>query len=101
MAVVIQTPKGIDRSTTKVLKWGISTDGQHMSTNALKRAVELLGGQSATAEALEVSQGAVWKWLNRMESKRTPPAEHVLKLERLTGGKVKRHQLRPDLYPME
>ncbi len=29
------------------------------------------------------------------------PAEHVLKIEAATGGKVDRHALRPDLYPEE
>jgi DNA-binding transcriptional regulator YdaS (Cro superfamily) len=31
----------------------------------------------------------------------TVPAERVLQVERLVGGKVTRHELRPDLYPVE
>lgn len=29
------------------------------------------------------------------------PAERVLDVERVTNGQVSRHQLRPDLYPLE
>lgn len=63
---------------------------------ALKGAVEQMGGQSATARLLKVSQAAVWKWLD--EGKMLP-AEHVLTLEAAT--KVSRHDLRPDIYPRE
>jgi len=62
---------------------------------ALHRAVELAGGQSATARLLDKSQGAVWKWLN---SSRRLPAECVLSMEAATG--VSRHLLRPDIYPL-
>lgn len=62
---------------------------------ALQRAVDAAGGQSATARLLNISQGAVWKWLN--SSKRLP-AEHVIAVEAATG--VSRHLLRPDIYPL-
>jgi DNA-binding transcriptional regulator YdaS (Cro superfamily) len=29
------------------------------------------------------------------------PAERVLLIEAATGGRVSRHELRPDLYPLE
>jgi DNA-binding transcriptional regulator YdaS (Cro superfamily) len=38
----------------------------------------------------------VWNWINR---DRKVPAEFVLAIERATGGRVTRHQLRPDIYP--
>ncbi|WP_225206260.1 transcriptional regulator [Novosphingobium huizhouense] len=63
---------------------------------ALANAVEILGGQSATARLLKVSQPSVWKWLNgggRL------PGEHVLAIEAATG--VPRHHLRPDIYPAD
>lgn len=63
---------------------------------ALKVAVEQMGGQSATARLLKVSQAAVWKWLD--EGKMLP-AEHVLTLEAAT--QISRHDLRPDIYPRE
>jgi DNA-binding transcriptional regulator YdaS (Cro superfamily) len=61
---------------------------------ALRKAVEILGSQQATADLCGVSQTAVWKWLQT--SKRLP-AEHVLRVEEATG--VSRHALRPDIYP--
>jgi len=61
---------------------------------ALIRAVNVVGSQAAMARLCDVSQTAVWKWLN--ESK-VLPAEHVLKVEAATH--VSRHDLRPDLYP--
>lgn len=62
---------------------------------ALSRAVEVLGGQTATARICGVSQAAVWKWL---QSGKRLPAEHVRAVEAATG--VSRHILRPDIYPL-
>ncbi|MXO66271.1 transcriptional regulator [Altericroceibacterium endophyticum] len=63
---------------------------------ALKRACEVAGGQSALGRICGVGQPAVWKWL---QSAKRLPAEHVLKVEAETG--VSRHFLRPDIYPRE
>lgn len=62
---------------------------------ALQKAVSLAGGQSATARICNVSQTAVWKWL---QSGKRLPAEHVLPMSAATG--VPAHQLRPDIYPL-
>lgn len=63
---------------------------------ALRKAVDVIGGQSALARICDVSQAAVWKWL---QSAKRLPAEHVLRVEAATG--VSRHLLRPDIYPRE
>ncbi|MCX7284363.1 MAG: YdaS family helix-turn-helix protein [Novosphingobium sp.] len=63
---------------------------------ALRRLEAAAGSQSALARALGVSQPTVWHWLN---VSRRLPAEKVLKAERLYG--VSRHELRPDIYPVE
>ncbi|WP_448660340.1 transcriptional regulator [Sphingomonas sp. CJ99] len=63
---------------------------------ALTDLVERAGSQSALARALEVTQAAVWKWL---QSSKRLPAEYVLKAEQLFG--VSRHDLRPDIYPRD
>ena len=65
---------------------------------ALKRAVEIAGGQTALAEALGVKQAHVWNWLNRDNAL---PAEYCIPIERATDGRVTRHELRPDIYPDE
>lgn len=64
--------------------------------DALKALEARAGSQSALARSLGVTQPAVWHWLN--QSGRLP-AEYVLKAERLYG--VSRHELRPDIYPIE
>jgi DNA-binding transcriptional regulator YdaS (Cro superfamily) len=61
---------------------------------ALRRAIEIAGSQSALARICAVSQAAVWKWLAKGKHL---PAEHVLRVEKATG--VSRTLLRPDLYP--
>jgi len=66
--------------------------------NALKAAVEKIGGQSAMARLIStelrpIRQGHVWMWLNR--NKKLPP-EFVLAVESLTG--VSRYSLRPDIF---
>lgn len=50
--------------------------------------------QSGLARQLGITQGAVYQW-----TKRGVPANRVLELERLSGGEMTRHELRPDLYP--
>lgn len=69
-----------------------------MSQEALQRAVEIVGGQTALAEKLGVKQGHIWYWLNKANR---APAEQAIAIEAATGGQVTRHQLRPDIYPAE
>lgn len=67
-----------------------------MNKTALINAVKVAGGQQALAKKIGVSQGHLWCWLNR--DKRIP-AERVLAIEAATG--ISRHELRPDIYPVE
>lgn len=64
----------------------------------LEKAVKAVGSQSALAKALGVTPQHVWNWLNRDKE---VPAEQAIPIEEATGGKVTRHELRPDLYPRE
>lgn len=59
---------------------------------ALKRAMDAVGGQAALAAKIGISAQAVSQW------DEVPPLR-VLEVERASG--VSRHELRPDLYPME
>lgn len=59
---------------------------------ALKRAMETAGGQAKFARLIGVTAQAVSQW------DEVPPLR-VLAVERVTG--VPRHELRPDLYPVE
>jgi DNA-binding transcriptional regulator YdaS (Cro superfamily) len=65
---------------------------------ALKTAVGLLGSQKALAKAISRPQSRISEVIN-LQGK--IPAEWCLPIEQVTGGKVTRHQLRPDLYPAE
>jgi len=66
-----------------------------MSTDALKRACDLAGGQKPLADRIGTTQSNVWYWLER--SRHGVPAEFVIAIERETG--VARHELRPDIFP--
>lgn len=70
---------------------------------ALRKAVELAGGQSAFARALggRVRQGHVWYWLNAEGAQL--PAEYCAAAERAPGvdGRVTRRDLRPDIFGAE
>jgi len=59
---------------------------------ALEQAITEAGGTAALARAINVTPQAISQW-DRV------PAERALAVEQATGGKVTRHQLRPDLYP--
>jgi TorA maturation chaperone TorD/DNA-binding transcriptional regulator YdaS (Cro superfamily) len=67
-----------------------------MGGTALAQAIEIVGGQAALARLLGVSQPTVWHWVHKAER---VPGEHVIAIETVTGGRVSRHDLRPDLYP--
>jgi DNA-binding transcriptional regulator YdaS (Cro superfamily) len=71
-------------------------DGTLTPNEALRRAVELAGGQSALARLIGRSQQAI---SDRVGGDQSLWAEDVLKVELETG--VPRWQLRPDLYPPE
>lgn len=67
---------------------------------ALTKAVQVLGGQSAMAAACgePVKQQHVYNWLNR--DKKLPP-HHALKIQRATadkGDEVKASQLCPEVF---
>ena len=65
-----------------------------MRDPALLRAIDAAGGVAALARELNVTSQAVSQWSK-------VPAERVLEVERAAGGAVSRHDLRPDLYPVE
>jgi DNA-binding transcriptional regulator YdaS (Cro superfamily) len=67
-----------------------------MGYEAFRRAVEASGSQSRFAEAVGTSQQNISNWL---AAHRSLPAEFVLAAEREFG--VPRHELRPDIYPIE
>jgi DNA-binding transcriptional regulator YdaS (Cro superfamily) len=63
---------------------------------ALHAAVEAAGSQSELARICNVTQPAVWRWL---QTAKRLPAEYVLTVEAATG--IPRHLLRPDIYPAD
>lgn len=71
-----------------------------MSIEALRQAVNKIGGQSALAVALsgagrKLTQAHVWNWLNSPSPNKTPPAEYCPDIERITG--IRCEDLRPDV----
>lgn len=63
-----------------------------MEKEALALAIEIAGGKAALADLIGVTRQAVVQW-------RRVPADRVIAVEKATRGRVKRHQLRPDIYP--
>lgn len=61
---------------------------------ALERAVQIAGGQSALAEKIGKKQAHVAMWFKRGKV----PAEVCADIEGATDGVVKREQLRPDVF---
>ena len=61
----------------------------------VKRAAELAGGINSLAEKLGVSRQLLYAWPKRV------PAERVLAMEAATNGKLKRTEIRPDIYPLK
>lgn len=65
----------------------------------LEKVIDLLGGQTNTAIALEVKQAHVWSWLNT--TKDGIPEKKVIPASKAVAWEVTPHQLRPDIYPHE
>ena len=68
------------------------------SIAALERCIQILGSQYKVADAVGVRQPSV---SHQVRHGTAVPAEWCLALEAATGGRVTRHELRPDLYPAE
>lgn len=77
------------------------------SRKSLTRAIALFDSQAAFVRQLNaalptgskpVTHAYVWNWLNRDSA---ISGQYVLGIERITDRKVARHELRPDLYPIE
>ena len=61
----------------------------------LKQLIDHFGNESKLAKAVGIkpqSINASWRF-------RGVPVNRVLQIEKITGGKFARHQLRPDIYP--
>lgn len=63
-----------------------------MRSAGVSLAIEAAGGVNALARLLNIASSSVAEW------KQVPP-KRVLQIERLTGNRVRRSQMRPDLYP--
>ena len=62
---------------------------------ALDRAIEVSGGLTKLAGKLKVSPQTVSNWKRRGSI----PPNRVIAIEAATNKRVRRHDLRPDLYP--
>jgi DNA-binding transcriptional regulator YdaS (Cro superfamily) len=60
----------------------------------VEEVIELAGGGAALARHLGITRPALAYW-------RRIPAKHVLNVERAINKKRTRHQMRPDIYPLE
>ena len=67
-----------------------------MSTEALDRAIAILGSQEALAAALGIKSPSIsgWRRRGRVPTER----ERCAAIERATDGKVTRFDLRPDVF---
>lgn len=73
----------------------METEVKENSHAAFDRWCEIYGNQKRLADYCKVSPQAVGQWRKRV------PAERVLQIESGTNFEVSRHDLRPDLYPVE
>lgn len=69
-------------------------DETGLKIEAVAKAADCVGGVAKLAARLGISRPAIYQW-SRV------PAERVLAIETATDGRVSRHDLRPDLYPMD
>lgn len=63
-----------------------------MRDKALTKAIKFAGGTARLAAYLGLRSQAISQW------NRCPPSRAIA-VEKATGGRVSRHELRPDIYP--
>ncbi len=63
--------------------------------SAIKNAVELIGGQTATAKALGdgLKQSHVWNWVHKFKQ---APAKYINRISELTQGRITVDELLAD-----
>ena len=66
-----------------------------MGKAAIKKAVDIVGGQNELARRLGIGQSRVWNWIHR-DAKVS--AEYAAAIEAATDGAVKKSDLRPDVF---
>lgn len=64
----------------------------------IDKAIRLAGSQVELARRCNTSQPRIWQCANR---NRRVPADLAIPIEKAVGGEVTRHELRPDLYPLD
>lgn len=65
------------------------------TNEALSRAVEMMGGTCALARLMDIVPSSVSHWV-RGRHLMTP--QRAIQIEEITKGKVKREELRPDIF---
>lgn len=65
-----------------------------MMSDAVKKAIDIIGGQKKLGEAVNRSQQTVSLWLGGAKI----PPEIAKRIEEATGGAVTRAELRPDIF---
>ena len=62
---------------------------------AIDRVIQAVGSQAEVARSLNLSHQCVAQWVKAGRV----PVRRAVDLEALTGGRVTREELRPDIYP--
>lgn len=62
--------------------------------DAIRQAIDLMGGTVVAAQKLRIAPQNFYNWINRENVK--VPTEHCVTIELETSGAVTRKQLRPD-----
>jgi DNA-binding transcriptional regulator YdaS (Cro superfamily) len=71
------------------------------TANPIETAIGLFGSEEKLAAAIGVSQPAVNKAKHRVAAGGKVSGELAAKIDVATSGKISRHVLRPDLWPVE
>lgn len=74
-----------------------SSDVRKQSLVALREAIKIVGTANKLALLLGISPTSVKQWIQ--SGKHCVNAKYVIAIEKLTEGKVKRYDLRCDIYP--
>lgn len=67
-----------------------------MKNQAIKKAIDIAGGQKKLAVLCGVSQPTVWRWLNGGGV----DARLVMSIVKATGNQLTPAEIRPDLYEL-
>lgn len=76
-------------------KLKMNEEQKAISKDTIRKTIEFFGTSANLARVVKLSPAAISRWLN---NKTTPSMSTALKIHKATKGKIKKEDIRPDIF---